>query len=111
MPAKRRRPRRKVSERMARRRMIEEQWDEIEKIAIGLQSGQLEALEMYGKVLGELIGNQGQTDLYVAVLFELLPPEAQQKMLGDTRLGQSTTVLPILKQLRDRTKRPRQDRG
>jgi hypothetical protein len=70
---------RKVSDRTVRRRILEKQWDEVEKIAIGLQSGQLEALEMYGKVLGDLIGNQGQTDLYVAVLFELLPPEAQQR--------------------------------
>jgi hypothetical protein len=97
MPAKRRLPRRKVSERTVRRRIIEGQWEEIEKIAIGLQSGQLEALEMYGMILADLIGNQGQTDLYVAVLFELLPPEAQRKMLADKRLGQSTTVLPILK--------------
>jgi hypothetical protein len=45
--------------------------------------------------------------MYMAVLFEVLPPEAQRKMLADLRLAQSTTVLPILKALRDMTKRPK----
>jgi hypothetical protein len=101
----------RTSDRASRRSLIEEHWDEIEKIAIGLQSGQLEAFEMYGMVLDDLIGNAAQADMYMAVLFEVLPPEAQRKMLADRRLGQSRTVLPMLKLLRAKTKRPRRDRG
>ena len=66
---------------------------------------------MFGMTLRNLINNLGQTDMYMAVLFELLPPEAQRKMLGDRRLSESTTVLPILKALRDTTKRPKKGRG
>ena len=73
---------RRMSQKTFRRTIIEELWDEIEKIAIGLQSGQLEAFEMYGVQLGKLINNTGQTDMCMAVLFELLPPEAQRKMLA-----------------------------
>ena len=97
-----------ASDRTLRRRLIEKQWDEIEKIAIGLQSGQLEAFEMFGMTLEDLIGNVAQTDMYMAVLFEVLPPEAQRKLLADRRLTQSGTVLPILKTLRG--KRPRKKR-
>jgi hypothetical protein len=60
-----------------------------------------------GSVNADLIKNAAQTDMYMAVLFEVLPPEAQRKMLADRRLAQSTTVLPILKALRDMTKRPK----
>jgi len=60
-----------------------------------------------GCVNADLIKNAAQTDMYMAVLFEVLPPEAQRKMLADRRLAQSTTVLPILKALRDMTKRPK----
>ena len=94
-----------------RRKLIEENWDEIEKIAIGLQSGQLEAFEMYGVMLAELIDNDAQADMYMAVLLEVLPLEAQRKMLADRRLKQSTTVLPMLKAIREKTKRPRPERG
>jgi hypothetical protein len=97
--------------RMLRRRQIEQNWDEIEKIAMGLQSGQLEAFEMFGMTLQNLINNLGQTDMQMAVLFEVLPPEAQRKMLADRRLAESTTVLPILKILREKTKRPRKGRS
>jgi hypothetical protein len=93
-----------------RRKLVEANWDEIEKIAMGLQSGQLEAFEMFGIVLDGLIRNRAQADMHMAVVFEVLPPEAQQKMLADRRLAQSTTILPILKALRDKTKRPRRER-
>jgi hypothetical protein len=44
-----------MSHRTFRRIVIEVLWDEIEKMAIGLQSGQPEAFEMYGVTLGKLI--------------------------------------------------------
>jgi hypothetical protein len=37
---------RRMSDKRLRRKLIEANWDEIEKIALGLQSGQLEALEL-----------------------------------------------------------------
>jgi hypothetical protein len=100
-----------TAHRRLRRQLIEENWDEIEKIAMGLQSGQPEAFEMFGRTLENLINNVAQTDMHMAVLFEVLPPEAQLKMLADRRLGQSATVLPILKALREKTKRPKKGRG
>ena len=101
----------RVSQKTLRRKLIEANWDEIEKIAIGLQSGQLEAFEMYATVLDNLAENAAQTDMYMAVVFELLPPEAQRKMLADPRISQSQTVLTTLKSLREKTKRPKIDRS
>ena len=92
-------------DRRLRRKIVQKQWDEIEKMAIALQSGQLEAFEMMGMVLDGLVGNAAQTDMHMAVLFEVLPVEAQRKMLGDTRLEESLTVLPIINELRNRTRR------
>jgi hypothetical protein len=102
---------RRTTVRALRRNRIEKNWDEIEKMAIALQSGQLEAFEMFGGTLADLIENPAQADMYMAVLFELLPPEAQRKMLDDRRLNQSQTLLPIVKTLREKTKRRRRDRG
>ena len=102
---------RRMSDKRLRRKLIEANWDEIEKIAIGLQSGQLEAFEMYATVLDNLVENAAQTDMYMAVVFELLPPEAQRKMLADPRISQSHTVITILKSLRAKTNRPKSDRS
>ena len=38
----------RASAQLRRRKLVETQWDEIEKIAIGVQSGLLEAFEMSG---------------------------------------------------------------
>lgn len=37
---------RRMSDKRLRRKLIEANWNEIDKIAIGLQSGQLEAFEL-----------------------------------------------------------------
>jgi hypothetical protein len=101
----------KMSDTALRRKHIGKHWDEIEKIAMGLQSGQLEAFEMFGMILERLIKNAPQTDMHMAVLFEVLPPEAQRKMLADPRVKESLTVLPMLKSMREQTKRPKRDRS
>ena len=80
-------------------------------MAIGLQSGRLEAYEVFGTTLEGVIKNCSQSDMYMAVVFEILPPEAQRKMLAHRHLGQSTTVLPIIKAMRAKTMRPRRERG
>ena len=100
-----------ASDRALRRKLIEAKWEEIEKIAIALQSGQLEGFEAYGIMLEDLTKNVAQTDMCMAVLFEVLPPGPQRKMLSDPRLQRSQTVLPILKALRAKTKRPKSGRG
>ena len=102
---------RKMSDKRLRRKLIEANWDEIEKNAIALQSGQLEAFEMYATVFDDLVENAAQIDMYMAVVFELLPPEAQRKMLADPRISQSQTVITILKSLRAKTNRPKSDRS
>ena len=66
---------------------------------------------MFGMTLHRLIGNTAQTDMYMAVVFEVLPPAAQRKMLTDRRLRQSTTVLPMLHAMRAKTKRPKKGRS
>jgi len=101
-------PRRKQG---ARRRVIEQQWDEIEKMAIGLQSGMLEAYEVFGTTLEGVIMNRSQSDMYMAVVFEVLPPEAQRKMLAHRRAGQSKTVIPIIKAMRAETMRPKRGKS
>jgi len=101
----------RASAQSRRKKLVEAQWDEIEKIAIGLQSGLLEAFEMFGRTLHRLIGNTAQTDMYMAVVFEVLPPPAQLKMLTDRRLRQSTTVLPMLHAMRAKTKLPKKGRS
>ena len=84
----RKRPRVSRRRQSTRVRVIEQQWDEIEKMAIGLQSGRLEAYEVFGTTL-----------------------EAQRKMLAHRHIGQSKTVVPIIKAMRAKTMRPRRERG
>ena len=67
----------------------------------GLQDGMPEAFEMLGVTLGEFMDTPEQSDMYMAVVFELLPSEAQEKMLSDPRLRTSMTLLPILKSIRE----------
>ena len=107
----RKRPRVSRRRKATRQRVIEQQWDEIEKMAIGLQSGRLEAYEVFGTTLERVIKNRSQSDMYMAVVFEILPPEAQRKMLAHRHIGQSKTVLPIIKAMRAQTMRPRRERG
>ena len=44
-----------------------------------------------------------QSDMYMAVMFELLPLDVQEKMLADPRVVTSLTVLAVLKELRHRS--------
>ena len=103
--------RKKISLEALRGQLVETNWDEIEKMAMGLQSGQLEAFEMYGAALADLIDNAAQTDMHMAVLFRLLPLAAQKKLLSDDRLQESETVLPFIASLRVKTMRPKKGRG
>jgi hypothetical protein len=80
-------------------------------MAIGMQSGLLEAYEVFGRTLEGVIKNRSQSDMYMAVVFEILPPEAQRKMLAHRQIGQSKTILPIIKAMRAKTMRPRRERG
>ena len=104
-------PRKKISSSALRRQLLETHWDEIEKMAMGLRSGQLEAFDMYGVALADLIDNAAQADMHMAVLFEVLPPATQKKLLSDERLQESETILPSIASLRAKTMRPRRRRG
>ncbi|HEX2841417.1 hypothetical protein [Hyphomicrobium sp.] len=111
-PAKKRKP--QVVRRSGddiRREMLATQWDEIEKMAMGMQSGMLEAFEIFGTTLEEVVGNRGYADIHLAVIFELLPPVAQRRMLDDPRLHESATILPLVKEFRDKTKRPKKGKS
>jgi hypothetical protein len=101
----------KISLNALRKQLLEMHWDEIEKMAMGLQSGQLEAFEMYGVALADLMDNAAQADKHMAVLFKVLSPAAQKKLLSDKRLQESETVLPIIPSLRAKTTRPEKGRG
>ncbi|KUO65373.1 MAG: hypothetical protein APF80_06310 [Alphaproteobacteria bacterium BRH_c36] len=79
---------------------LENIWPEIEKMVAGLNDGMPEAFEMLGVTLSKYMKTLEQTDMYMAVVFELLPFDTQQKMLADPRVETSTTVLASLKRLR-----------
>ena len=72
---------RRMSDKRLRRKRIEANWDEIEKNAIALQSGQLEAFEMYATVFDDLVENAAQIDMYMAVVFELCPRKRSERCL------------------------------
>jgi hypothetical protein len=84
----------------ARTASLQRNWVEIEKMLAGLNDGMLEAFEMLGVTLAQEMKRVEQADLYMAVIFELLPFDVQQKMLNDPRVEESATILPRLKQLR-----------
>lgn len=89
-----------MSDRERRLKHLQAVWPEVEKMAAGLQDGMAEAFEMMGVALRQFTKTAEQEDIHMAVLFELLPLEVQQKMLSDPRLETSPTILPILKQIR-----------
>ena len=97
----------KKLERRERRTFIEGMRDEIAKMAKGLRRGEFDAFEMYGITLRGLSDNGEQVDMHMAVLFALLPKRARQKLLKDTRLEESETILPMLKKLRKKSRRKR----
>jgi hypothetical protein len=103
--------RKKKSMEALRGQLVETNWDEIKKMAMGLQSGQLDAFEMYGAALADLIDNAAQADMHMAVLFEVLPPATKKKLLSDERLQESETVLPIIASLPAKRMRPKKGRG
>ena len=103
--------RKKINMEALRGQLVETNWDEIKKMAMGLQSGQLEAFEMYGAALADLIDNAAQADMHMAVLFEVLPSATQKKLLSDERLQESETVLPIIASLPAKRMRPKKVRG
>ena len=86
-------------------------WPEIEKMVAGLQDGMPEAFEMLGVTLSQQMRTVEQSDMYMAVMFELLPLDVQEKMLADlrvwsrwyaetgTQLGESTVKLTSLHRL------------
>ena len=85
-----------------RQQHLQKMWPEIEKMVAGLQDGMPEAFEMLGVTLSQQMRTVEQSDMYMAVMFELLPLDVQEKMLADPRVATSLTVLAILKELRHR---------
>lgn len=70
---------------------------EIDKMAAGLQDGMPEAFEMLGVTLAKQIKTTAQADMYMSVLFDLLPLEVQENMLSGPLVDTSDTVLRLLK--------------
>ncbi len=55
----------------------------------GLEDGMAEAFEMLGVTLAGFTTTPEQADMYMAVIFHLLPLDAQERMLADPRLETS----------------------
>lgn len=98
---------------MMRRKHLQKVRPEIDRMVAGLQDEKrmLEAFEELGRVLAEKMPTPWQADMYMAVVFDLLPLEVQEQLLLDPRVGQSATILPVLKKMRQQNPlRPRNRR-
>ena len=50
--------------------------------------------------LGSIVDQPNQSDIFMAIIFGLMPKSAQRTMLADPRVQEeSRTVLPLLQQL------------
>lgn len=102
------------SEDTLRRKHLQAVRPEIDRMVAGLQDEKLmlEAFDLLGRVLAQHMDTPRQADMYMAVIFELLPLEVQEKLLADSRVGQSVTILPLLKKMRQQNPlRPRRRPG
>jgi len=78
---------------------IELHLPEIETFIAGLEAGVFEAYETLGMALGSVVDQPNQTDIFMAIIFGLMPQSAQRTILADPRVPESRTVLPLLLQL------------
>ena len=78
---------------------IELHLPEVEKFVAGLEAGIFKAYETLGMALASIVDQPNQSDIFMAIVFGLMPQSAQQAMLADPRVQESRTVLPLLRQL------------
>ena len=71
---------------------------EVEKFIAGLEAGVFEAYQTLGMALGSIVDQPNQSDIFMAIIFGLMPESAQRIMLADPRIQESWTVLPLLQQ-------------
>ncbi len=69
----------KGSSRAARQTDFHAVWPEIAKVSAGLHGGVFEAFEVLGRTLAEQTTTDRHADMCMAVVFELLPYDAQEK--------------------------------
>jgi hypothetical protein len=88
----------------ARSRMdsIEAHMAEVEKFTAGLQDGVFEAYETLGMALASIVDQPNQTDIFMAIIFSLMPEAAQARIMADPRVAESQTVLPLLQTIASR---------
>jgi len=77
---------------------IELHMPEVEKFIAGLEAGVFEAYETLGMALGSIVDQPNQSDIFMAIIFGLMPESTQRTMLADPRIQESRTVLPLLQQ-------------
>jgi hypothetical protein len=75
---------------------IELHMPEVEKFTAGLQGGMFEAYETLGMALASIVEQPNQTDIFMAIIFSLMPEVAQARIMADPRVAESQTVLPLL---------------
>ena len=78
---------------------IELHMPEVEKFIAGLEAGVFEAYQTLGMALGSIVDQPNQSDIFMAIIFGLMPESAQRTMLADPRIQESWTVLPLLQRL------------
>ena len=57
------------------------------------------AYETLGMALASIVDQPNQSDVFMAIVFGLMPEPARRTMLADPRIRESRTVLPLLRQL------------
>ena len=60
---------------------------EVEKFIAGLEAGVFEAYETLGMTLGSIVDQPNQSDIFMPIIFGLMPESAQRTMLADPRVS------------------------
>jgi hypothetical protein len=84
---------------------IELHMPEVEKFTAGLQGGVFEAYETLGVALAGIVEQPNQTDIFMAIIFSLMPETARVRIMADPRVAESQTVLPLLQTIASRNPR------
>jgi hypothetical protein len=84
---------------------IEVRMPEVDKFVVGLQGGVFEAYETLGMALASVVDQPNQTDIFLAIIFSLMPEAAQARIMADPRVAESQTVLPLLQTIASRNPR------